>query len=387
MASSEGNGLINNRITICSVGDLMIGDSPLYASVGVGSKYSDVRGKLFSNCKEAFESADIVIGNFEAVVHDPQNKSLHEIQMCCPKEVIKELRDVGFSVLNIANNHSMQHGIEGFENTKKSCKEYGIQAIGIKDEEPYIKEVHGVRMAFLSLCIHLEWYEPDYILYENRMERVLRAIQDLRANDDKLTIILSVHWGDEFATYPSNAQIAFAHRLVEYGANVILGHHSHVYQGIEEYKGGLIVYSQGNFISDMVPEICRQTGIIRIEIVNDNEIKVNYTLLPFEIKKNYISDQTEGDWFATRQKSLREALGGQYSDDDYWRTVSRNHLEAHNDFKSFFKANFGKYKLSISSRMIWEFVGRKIQRMIGRSNDGQISSMDPEIFAVLEKNH
>lgn len=377
---------MGGKVTICSVGDLMICDSPLYASVGVGSYYSGIKGKLFSNCKEVFDSADIVIGNFETVVHEPVDKSLGEMQMRCPEEVIQELRDAGFSVLNLANNHCMQHGVESFENTRRTCERYGIQPIGIRDEEPYIMETNGVKLVFLSLCIHLEWYEPDYIRYENRIERILKTVQEQRTNDQNLIIVVIVHWGDEFATYPSNAQIALAHRLVDYGANIILGHHSHVYQGIEEYKGGVIAYGQGNFISDMVPEMCRQTGIVRVEIDNvGGGKKINYKLLPYEIKKDYIPAPDEGKWFAERQESLSEALKGHYSDDHYWGTVSGNHSKAHNDFKNFFVSNISKYKLGISSKMIGEFVGRKIQRIIGTSSDGRVSSMDSEIFAVLEK--
>lgn len=376
---------MEGKVTICSVGDLMICDSPLYAGVGVGSKYSGIKGKLFSNCKEVFDSADIVIGDFETVVYEPVDKSLDETQMYCPEEVVQELCDACFSVLNLANNHCMQHGVESFENTRRTCERYGIQPIGIRDEEPYIMETNGVKLAFLSLCIHLEWYEPDYICYENRIERILKTVQEQRVNDQNLIIVVIAHWGDEFATYPSNAQIALAHKLVDYGANIILGHHSHVYQGIEEYNDGIIAYGQGNFISDMVPEMGRQTGIMRVEIDNEAGKKINYKLLPYEIKNDYIPAPNEGKWFAERQESLSEALKGHYSDADYWRTVARNYSKAHNDFKNFFVSNISKYKLGISSKMIGEFVGRKIQRIIGNSSDGQVSSMDSVIFAVLGK--
>ena len=376
---------MDGTVTICSVGDLMICDSPLYASVGVGSEYQGIKEELFSNCIDAFKSADIVIGNFETIVHDPLNKSLAEMQMCCPDEVIGKLREVGFSILNIANNHSMQHGIEGFNRTKQVCKSEDIQPIGIRDEEPCFVEINGVRLAFLSLCIHLEWYEPDRILYEDRIDRILNAVQELRKNDGKLVIIVAVHWGDEFAAYPSNAQIALAHRFVELGASIILGHHSHIFQGIEQYKGAVIAYSQGNFISDMVPEFCRQTGIVKIGIEQADEIRLSYELIPYEIEKDYIPCPANGQWIADRQDSLAEALNGQYSDDEYWGHVSKNHLKAHDDFKRFFKTHILDYKLSISSRMILEFVGRKVQRILGRTSDGRVSSMDSEILAVLKR--
>lgn len=372
------------KVTLCSVGDLMICDSPLYASVGVGSRYQKLHGKLFQGCKEVFDSAEIVIGNFETVVHEPANRSLAETQMCCSEEVVRELRDAGFSILNLANNHCMQHGTAGFENTKNVCRKYGIQPIGIRDEEPYLMEVNGVSFAFLSLCIHLEWYEPKHILYENRIDKVLKNVQQLRKQNDDLVIVVTAHWGDEFASYPSNAQIALAHRFVDCGADVILGHHSHVVQGIEEYNGSVIVYGQGNFISDMVPQMCRQTGIVRIEIESNAEKRVGFEFLPYEIMTDQIPAPVEGDWFSDRQERLKEALEGAYSDEDYWKNISRNHGKAHGDFKTFFAKNIGRYNLKISSRMLWEFAGRKMKRILGTTTDGKVSSMDPEIYRVLQ---
>ena len=378
---------MNDKITICSVGDLMIADSPLYVSVGIGSKYSGITGRLFCNCENIFHSADIVIGNFETVVYEPINSSLKEKQMCCHKDVIEELKKCGFSILNLANNHCMQHGPEGFENTRNTCVNYGIKAIGIRNELPYIVELKGCRIAFLSLCIHLEWYEPDNILYENQIDRILKYVQKLRNNDENIIIVISLHWGDEFAMYPSNAQIALGHRLIDIGANIILGHHSHVYQGIEEYRGGVIVYSQGNFISDMAPEMCRETGIINVSIEKENRSqKISYELIPFYISDEFIPILSDKDWMSERQDRLREAVSGNRTDDDYWKDIRRNHNIGHNCFKRYFKKNIIKYKFSISIKMIIDFLGRKYKRIVGTTTDGRVSSMDTTILSTLEKS-
>ena len=372
-------------VTICSVGDLMICDSPLYASIGVGSNYNHIRQSLFAHCKSAFNAADIVIGNFETVVHQPRNRSLTEKQMCCSEQVIIDLKEAGFSVLNLANNHCMQHGTEGFEQTRMACKTNGIQPIGIRGEEPFFCDIRGVKIAMLSLCIHLEWYDPEHIRYEDRIERIIRSVAQLREQDEKLVIIVSVHWGDEFADYPSNAQIALAHRLVDCGADVLLGHHPHVVQGTEQYKNSLIVYSLGNFVSDMVPEMCRQTGIVsvRIEPSEDGK-KISYDWRPLRIGDDFVPVPAEGDWLSHRQETLVQALHGAYTDDDYWQAVSRNHRLAHNSFKDYFQRNLGKYNPAISSKMLAEFVGRKVKRILGTSTDGRVSSMDSAIYQALK---
>lgn len=376
----------DNKLTICSVGDLMICDSPLYASVGVGSRYSAIREELLRSLCTDFAGADLVIGNFETVVHDPRDRSLKETQMCCPESVVQDLRDAGFSVLNLANNHCMQHGTDGFRNTRAACEKYGIKPIGVRDEEPCILELNGVRLALLSLCIHLEWYEPDHILYEDRIDRILGEVKELRSRDADLVIVVSVHWGDEFAAHPSNAQIALAHRLVDDGADVILGHHSHVCQGTEAYKGAVIAYSQGNFISDMVPKMCRQTEILRLTVTQDSKQKqIRYEVLPCLAGADDIPRRAEGEWVNARRAELEDALAGRFSDDDYWTMIRRNHATAHNSFKSFFKKNVGSYQLRVSSRMLIEFAGRKLKRLRGTSTDGRVSSMDPVIIKILRE--
>lgn len=376
------------KITICSVGDLMICDSPLYASVGVGSKYLEIREKLFSNCKVVFDEADIVIGNFETVVYRPKNKSLREIQMSCSEGVVEDLKKAGFSILNIANNHCMQHGIEGFDKTKNTCVKYGIKPIGIRDEKPYIKEIDGVKFSFLSLCIHLEWYEPENILYENRIEKIIKDVENLRKEDADMLIIVSAHWGDEFAIYPSNAQIALAHKLVDCGANVILGHHSHVYQGIEEYKEAVIVYGQGNFVSDMLPEMCRQTGIVKLRVnrLGDDKMKISYELLPYYIDTFFCPYSSEGKWLQKRQKDLEDSLDDKHSDDEYWNAISENHSRAHIAFRKSFIRNICRYKFGVTLKMIIEFISRKFKRFASISSEGRISSMDHYMFESVKKN-
>lgn len=370
----------DKKITICSVGDIMISDSPLYASIGVGTRYPLLRNRLVEWCREQFKGADCVIGNMETVVHVPKNRSLAQSQMACPESVVGDLREMGFDILNIANNHCLQHGTKGFEKTVEACRSQGIVPIGLKGQEPYIFEIGGTKLALLSMCIHLEWYQPDHILYEDDIKRILEEVKCLRTEDKGIRIIVSVHWGDEFAMYPSNAQIALAHKLVDLGADVILGHHAHIYQGVEMYKGALIAYCQGNFVSDMVPEACRQTGILKIEIDSDS---IAYSVVSCYIDDSYLPVVCDGEWMNSRNEQLLQALQGNCSDEQYWKDVSHNHHIGHNEFKLFFKKNIFKYRRTVTARMILDFLRRKAKRVTGQSTDGQVSSMDPHIYEVL----
>lgn len=372
-----------DTVTLFTVGDLMICDSPLYASVGVGSKYTEIKGRLFSNCENIFNNADIVIGNFETVVYHPKDRSLKELQMSCSEDVINEIKKAGFSILNLANNHSLQHGTEGFELTRNTLEQYGIRSIGVKNEAPYICEINGIRLAFLAFCIHLEWYQPENVLYEDNITHVIHTVKKLHENDPDLIIIISIHWGDEFAEYPSNAQVALAHKLVDKGANIILGHHSHVYQGIEEYKGSVIAYSQGNFVSDMKTDLTRQTAILKL-LIKQNKTIIR-EIYPFYIDSNFVLQENDNTWFEQRQTKLEKVLEKKVSDDDYWMMITSNHKIVHNTFKTFFIRNLFNYEPRISIRMIFEFLIRKFKKIVGTSTFGRVSSMDSHIRESLEK--
>lgn len=373
---------MRNYIELCSVGDLMICDSPLYASVGVGANYSKIKDRLFSDCRQVFEDSDVVIGNFEGCFYEPKKKSLNEIQMACDKSVLCDLRDTGFNILNIANNHCMQHGVDAFLNARNLCEKNGIKAIGYKNESPYVVEINGMELVFLSLCLHYERYDPAHILYEDNIIRIFSEIEEQRKKHPDCIIILSLHWGDEFATFPSNSQVALGHKLVDSGVNIILGHHSHVFQGIEKYKNSVIAYGQGNFISDMKPIQCRETAIIRFHIWDSDNI--DYELFPFYISDLFIPEPARGEWFEERQKAMQDVLKNTVTDLMYWEQIGKNHKHSHAVFRDYFINNLAKYRVSISSKMLVDFIKRKIHRASKSSTFGVKGSYDPEIYKALE---
>lgn len=354
------------EVILCSVGDLMLSDSPLFVGVGVGSAFQSIKDKVFYNCEEYFSNANIVIGNLETVVYQPKHKNLEELQMSCPESTIDVVRKAGFSILNLANNHCLQHGTDAFFRTKKVCEDAGLGVIGIRDENPYIIDIGGVRFAFFSLCIHIEWYQPDDIRYEDDIERVMRKTERFHKEQPDTVIVLAVHWGDEFATFPSNVQIELAHEFVGVGVDILLGHHSHVFQGIEKYKDSLIVYGQGNFVSDMVPQICRETGIVEIKVAKQKgHTTISYEMHPYYINECMYPIPSDGGWFLDRQKKLQEALSGKHSDKDYWDVVNAQHRSCSNDFRKRFIKTFYKYKPNIFIRMMYEFFMRKIKKKLG----------------------
>lgn len=358
--------LEKNEIILCSVGDLMLSDSPLFVGVGAGSAFHEIKDRLFNDCMEHFNMADIVIGNLETVVYHPKRKNLKELQMCCSKEEIEFLKGAGFSILNLANNHCLQHGTDSFFHTKEVCEKTGIGVVGIRDENPLVRDIAGTRIAFFSVCIHIEWYQPNHIQYEDDVERVFKKVRELHDTEPDTVIVLNVHWGDEFAVFPSNAQIDLAHRFVDGGADIILGHHSHVFQGIERYKDAIIAYGQGNFVSDMVPKMCRETGIVKVRIISGRGRKnITYEIIPYFINDSLILERYDGKWIEERQKELEAALNGTYSDKAYWDIVNAYHSSCSRDFRNRFIHTFYKYRPNVLIRMIYEFIIRKFKKLRG----------------------
>ena len=357
---------MSGRVVMCSVGDIMLCDSPLYVSVGAGAAYPRIKGQIFHDCIKEFQSADFVIGNLESVVYRPKRKSLSELQMSSSEEMMQEVSRAGFNVLNIANNHCLQHGTAGFLNTKSVCEKLGMQCTGLKNEEPYQKEVNGIRFAFLSVCLYTEFYHPEDIRYEDSIVKVIRKVQKLKNEDKDQVVVLSVHWGDEFATYPSNTQIELAHLFADNGVDILLGHHSHTYQGIEKYKDSLILYSQGNFVSDMLPGMCRETCIARITVQIENGVReVSYDTIPYYINDDFIPERSEENWFENRQKELKTAIDEEVPNNTYMKMVNANHKDCHNIFRDRFVSKFFGYKINISVSMLYSFLVRKIRKKLG----------------------
>lgn len=356
MALADGQ-----ELTLCTAGDLMLCDSPLRVGVGLGTAFESVRNRLFAPCLADFAAADLVIGNFESVVHQPKRKSLAERQMSCTEDAVRLLRETGFDVVNIANNHCIQHGAAEFLHTRDVCRSHGIAAVGAHEDPPYITEVKGQRIVFISLSLLPEKYHPEEIAYEHDIEYAFRQIGEYARPDDLLVVM--IHWGNEFATYPYQKQVALAHRFADSGADLILGHHSHVFQGIEEYGNSLILYSQGNLAADMPQALCRETGYVRITVAAENgQRRISYEMVPLQIRDDLTLEQSSGSWFAERRKQLREVLDGKVTEQDYFRMVDSNHAKCSAEFQKRFKADLRRYPLRISASMVLEAVMRKFRK-------------------------
>ena len=191
---------------------------------------------------------------------------------CGDKKNVEGLVFSGVDIANLANNHIDNYGQEGIDQTLQILKENRIDYIGL--DNILIKEIKGVKIAFLGF---------NFVGGLGNSQQVAGQVK--QAKNLANLVIVSFHWGDEYVFEPNDLQIELAHLAIDNDADLIIGHHPHVVQTIEEYKGKLIVYSHGNFIFDQMWSLETQQGIVGKYTFSDNKL-VDYEFIPIQIE-NY----------------------------------------------------------------------------------------------------
>jgi len=265
------------RVRIAAVGDVMVHravkESAAAADQREGERSLNFGGyrALFADVAPDLRAADIAFANLETpVVRRPEirpyriNRYRWRNRFHAPPELLGALRATGIHVVSLANNHIYDQGRAGLEATLDEVATAGLQAVGVgktraEAEQPVVVEVQGVRVALLGYAefFNIPILEPDQwdSAWANRIDpdRMVEAVRSARRGAD--FVVVSLHWGIEYTPAPQRWQIDLAHRLLDAGADVILGHHPHVLQPIEVYRtddgrAGLVIYSLGNFISN-----------------------------------------------------------------------------------------------------------------------------------------
>lgn len=204
----------------------------------------------FANVARYFRAGDIVFGNLECVLCEAGTAAEKEVTLRVPSSCAGHLQRAGFTVVNLANNHALDFGSAGLAQTLAALRARGIACIGAGDAASpggrAIIECRGLKVGFLGFGEADMCHRQDDV-FVNRIDRgaILDQLRCLKPLCD--VAIVSLHWGIEYARYPSPAQTKLARELAAEGAGVVLGHHPHVVQGIERVGTSLIVYSLGSF--------------------------------------------------------------------------------------------------------------------------------------------
>ncbi|MEN6337234.1 MAG: CapA family protein [Phycisphaerales bacterium] len=230
-------------------------------------------------------TGDIVFGNLECVFCDRGVPAEKEITLHAHPARAGYLRQAGFNILSLANNHILDFGAVGLAQTCSALRAQGIPFVGAGDEAAAgghrIIEVRGLKVGFLAYGEADACHVQDGV-FVNCIHRgtILDQVRRLRTCCDVL--IVSLHWGIEYVRYPSPSQVALARELVAEGTHLVLGHHPHVVQGFERIGSSLILYSLGSFhINPLRGDGTRQSCMLHVQL-SERGIE-RYKLIPVRL--------------------------------------------------------------------------------------------------------
>ena len=224
---------------------------------------------VVEDLKPTLESVDFVVANLEGPITDNESvsqqsefESRENLIFTFPKDTANELKKYNISVVNIGNNHVLNFGQAGLEQTRDSLQKAGIKYFGDPKDEAYrsyIKEYNNIKIGLVC-----------YNQFSNEgLQKALGDIEVVKEESD--VVVVYAHWGKEYESHSSEFQQACAHDFIDAGADLIIGSHPHVVQETEEYRGKSIYYSLGNFVFDQYFEDATKKGMLVEATIDKNK--------------------------------------------------------------------------------------------------------------------
>ena len=282
-------------ITISAAGDCTLGTDEYFDPSTSLNAYYDSNGPeyFFQNVKSIFDADDLTIVNMEGTLTEETARQDKTYAFKGPAEYAQILTSGGVEAANLANNHSHDYGDKSYTDTIETIEAAGIVSFGY--DRTAVMDVNGIKVGLVGT------YElADGMGCEDEMIANIKAVEEQGAQ----IVIVSFHWGLERENYPTENQVNLAHSAIDNGADLVLGHHPHVLEGIEVYNGKNIVYSLGNFCfggnsnpSDKDTMIFQQTFTVENgELAADNVTNI----IPCSVSSesgynNYQPTPLEGD--------------------------------------------------------------------------------------------
>lgn len=278
------------KVKLKAFGDIMAHMAQIQYAYNKGGGEYDFSDQ-FTYLKDFVKDSDISIGNYETTTN-PDLPVAGFPRFNAPSAYLKDLKETGFDIVSTANNHSMDTELEGVFSTMEAAKEAGLDYVGsFKDKSDRIlfKEVKGIKLAFLAytygcngrenLIVPRE--EVENLGYLSDEDQIKKDIGRAKAQGADFVIVYP-HWGIEYQSMPNEAQISLGRKMIDWGADLVIGNHPHVVEPVEIYQAedgrkGLIAYALGNFISYQNYE-------------NNKDIRVEHSLaLEIDLEKDMTS--------------------------------------------------------------------------------------------------
>ena len=284
-------------LTLSVVGDCTLGtDETFDYDTSLNAYYENYGADYFlQNVRSIFSADDLTIANFEGTLTDSDEREDKTFAFKAPASYASILSGSSVEAVNTANNHSHDYGDQSFDDTLAALDDAGIVHFGY--DETAVIDIKGIKVGLVGI----------YELYDHlgREQQLKDNIAKVKADGAQLIVVI-FHWGNETETVPDSNQTTLGRMAIDLGADLVCGHHPHVLQGIETYKGKNIVYSLGNFCfggnsspSDMDTMIYQQTFTIDADgVKNDNVTNIipcSISSAAYDGYNNYQPTPAEGD--------------------------------------------------------------------------------------------
>lgn len=262
-----------DSLTVVFTGDLLLG-----RDVGKIARNGHCDRLLTPSIDSLFAKTDLVVANLECpatAIEAPVNK---RFVFRADPSLLPALRRHGITHLNLANNHTIDHGRKGLTDTYNNIVNSGMTPIGygrnaVEAARPMMIAQQPRNVYVLA---SLQVMSENYVCLPSRasvceasVSQLCDSIKAIKARDGEACVVVCLHWGVEHTLHPTVGQRHDAHRLIDSGADAVIGHHSHTAQDVEEYRGRPIFYSLGNFIFDLDRPLNRRGLLARLVITPD----------------------------------------------------------------------------------------------------------------------
>ena len=243
----------------------------------------------FEGVSDVTSNVDLLLLNFENAATTSEDVMKGDIPFKCNPSYVPLAKANNNTIAALANNHIFDYGIGGMEDTVRYMNESGITTMGVgknasEAHQAVTQEINGRKITILNYMDSNSFTEYDYDVMPYAKESSPGysaydsedAKKQISEHNDSDLVVVYLHYGHEYNHSPDEVQEKIAHELIDYGADVVIGNHPHVPQGIEMYNGKPIFYSVGDFIFDLEIEETLSDYFVKIELVNDTGICTVY---------------------------------------------------------------------------------------------------------------
>ncbi|MFK4307391.1 poly-gamma-glutamate synthesis protein (capsule biosynthesis protein) [Bacillus sp. RC242] len=281
-----------SELTMTMVGDIMMGRYVNSVVEQHGTEY------VFRYVSPYFKNSDYVSGNFDQPVllkeEKEYKKADEQMGLHTNENVVKMMKEQGFTLFNLANTNMMDYGKAGLTDTLKTLKKEKINAVGAGKNLESAKhiayqEINGIRVATVGFTdayskksnatdkrAGVLTMDPDLLF-----ELIGKAKDPSQGNAD--LVVVNASWGQEYDSEPSPRQEKLGRAMIDAGADIIIGHHPHVLQSVEVYKQGIIFYSLGNFVFDQGWTKTKDSALVQYNLGANGQAKIE--IVPLIIKE------------------------------------------------------------------------------------------------------